>query len=381
MTSALKEKLEQAKEATTLAIKPSVLSIFQDEGLKRQLAVGIPEGSGLTVSRLLLVAFNEIRRNPELGDCTRDSFVGALLQAARLGLEIGGPLGHFHLVPFKNTRLGGVKEVTPILGYKGMIVLARRSRELSTIGARPWFANDIFEFSYGLEDSLVHRPKMDGARGDIVGFYGVARFVNGGVQPLVMSKPEVDAYRKRSRAAQSDYSPWTTDYEAMGAKTIIRRMSPFLPLTVEAATAIAEDEEREEGRTPEMANLDLSDFGVADGAGEAGAGKPKGKPASTPASPASNVAEKPEPPERDSGITQLSGASVGAEGAGSAKGNVAEGPAPSATPVVCGICGAVEDPEGHMTHDEDKHAEVAKQKRDAKKQQAEGLFDKPGGAS
>ena len=63
--------------------------------------------------------------------------VELIADAARLGLEIGGPLGHFHLVPFRNSKLG-VKGVTPILGYKGMIVLARRSGEISSIAARPW---------------------------------------------------------------------------------------------------------------------------------------------------------------------------------------------------------------------------------------------------
>lgn len=256
--SKLKDRIDQAKQTQSLA-KPAstVLSIFQDERIKSQLQAALPAG-GLTADRLLVVALNEIRRNPKLLDCTRESFVGALLLSAHLGLEVGGPLGHFYLVPFKNTKKN-VSEITPILGYKGMIVLARRSGEISDISARAVFSNDVFEWQYGIEDRLVHRPAMLD-RGSIVAFYGVARFTNGGHQLLVMSKADVDRYRARSRA--KDDGPWVSDYEPMGAKTVIRRMSAFLPLTTEAAEAIAADEERELGLAPGEV-LDLSDFGVA----------------------------------------------------------------------------------------------------------------------
>jgi len=191
--------------------------------------------------------------------------VGALLYAAHLGLEVGGALGHVYLVPLKNSNRGGVKEVNAWLGYKGMIVLARRSKEISDIAARPVYSNDYFEWEYALDDRLVHRPSLMPDRGTIVAFYGIARFVNGGRQMLVMSKTEVDSYRKRSKA--SGEGPWVSDYAPMGSKTVIRRMAAFLPLTNQAAEAIADDEERELGLTPEGV-LDLEALGFVAGDGK-----------------------------------------------------------------------------------------------------------------
>jgi len=113
-----------------------------------------------------------------------------------------------------------------------------------------------------------------------------------------MSKSEVDSFRGRSRA--SDDGPWKTDYAPMGSKTVIRRMAPYLPLTVEASSAIAEDEERELGLTPEMADLTGYDGDGVDepnakgeAAAEGGDAKSKEQAAQTPpsAAPSPEVAK------------------------------------------------------------------------------------------
>jgi recombination protein RecT len=51
----------------------------------------------------------------------------------------------------------------------------------------------------------------------------------------------VDQFRKRSKASSS--GPWATDYDAMALKTAIRRLSTWLPLSVEMAGAAAADEQ------------------------------------------------------------------------------------------------------------------------------------------
>ena len=56
-----------------------------------------------------------------------------------------------------------------------------------------------------------------------------------------MSKDEVDAVRKRSRAANN--GPWVTDYGEMAKKTVFKRLSKWLPVTPELQEAIAKDDE------------------------------------------------------------------------------------------------------------------------------------------
>jgi len=83
--------------------------------------------SQLDPNRLARIVTTEIRRNPKLLKCKKESLLGALMLSAQLGLE-PGPLGHCYYVPYKD-------ECQFIIGYKGMIDLARRSGQISSIYA------------------------------------------------------------------------------------------------------------------------------------------------------------------------------------------------------------------------------------------------------
>ncbi len=240
-TSQLAERIEQGAVAQQSANGASILGLLNNEKMKRQLQDALPRH--LDGDRFLRVVVTEVRRNPALLAVTPQSFLGALMEAAALGLE-PGPLGHAYLLPFRNRDLG-VVECQLILGYKGLIDLARRSGNIVNIVAREVCANDEFDFQYGLEEKLVHKPLMSGDRGKAVAYYGVAHYKGGGHLILVLSKADVERYRSRSRAKSS--GPWVTDYTAMALKTVVRRMATFMPLSVQALEAVAVDEQRELG--------------------------------------------------------------------------------------------------------------------------------------
>lgn len=200
--------------------------------LEPQLQRALPKH--MTANRFMRVVLTDIRRNPKLLNCSPESLMGAIMTAGQLGLE-PGPLGHAYLVPFKS-------ECTLILGYKGLIDLARRSGNVESIIAREVCRNDEFDFAYGLEEVLVHRPNLED-RGEPYAWYGIAHYKDGGHTVLVMSKPDIEKRRARSRAKND--GPWVTDYDAMAKKTVIRAMASFLPLSIEAAEAIEEDDNRD----------------------------------------------------------------------------------------------------------------------------------------
>ena len=52
----------------------------------------------LTAERLARIAITAIRKTPRLGTCTKDSFMGSLMLAAQLGLDLGGK-GHDKALP------------------------------------------------------------------------------------------------------------------------------------------------------------------------------------------------------------------------------------------------------------------------------------------
>lgn len=190
----------------------------------------------LPVDRFLRLIMTELQKTPRLQQCSMPSLLGACMTSAQLGLELG-PLGHFYLTP---RQLKGEWTVVPIIGYKGMVELARRSGLLLSIEARPVKANDVFEFEFGLNERLIHRPKLDGDRGESVAYYGIAKFLDGGHQFDVMSRSDVEERRDRGSAGKN--GPWVTDADAMGSKTVIRQMQRWLPQTPEMALAAQVDE-------------------------------------------------------------------------------------------------------------------------------------------
>lgn len=199
------------------------------ESQKTEIARALPKH--MDADRLARIAFTTIRSNNAIARCSAESLLGGLMTCAQLGLE-PGPLGHAYFVPYG-------KEVTFILGYKGMIELALRSGKITSLIAREVYEHDEFDVAYGLEDALRHKPRILGERGEVVAYYAVAKLVGGGHAFVVMSKPDIEKIRKRSKAGNS--GPWQTDYDAMAKKTCVRRLFTFLPSSVEIAQAISQD--------------------------------------------------------------------------------------------------------------------------------------------
>lgn len=220
-----------ADAKTALAAKPKAAPTVSDliEQLRPQIERALP--NTMSADRFARIVLTTLRTSPNLAKCDPHSLMAACMLSAQLGLE-PGPLGHAYFVPYG-------KEVTFIIGYRGMLDLARRSGEIKSIEAREVCANDKFDYAFGLEPKLTHVPAT-GERGEPTHYYGIAKFADGSYYFEVLSKQDVDSYRKRSRA--SDKGPWHTDYSAMARKTVIRRMAPYLPLSPDAARAVASDE-------------------------------------------------------------------------------------------------------------------------------------------
>jgi recombination protein RecT len=240
MTTALKAAVTNApakKRPDTIA------GLLTDPAIKAQMALALPRH--MTAERLARIALTEVRKTPALGRCDQASFLGAIMQCAALGLEPGGALGHAYLLPFEN-RKKGITEVQFIVGYRGMIDLARRSGQILSIEARVVYEADRFDVQLGLDSNLVHVPAWDVAeRGPLRFVYAVAKLKDGGTQFEVMSRLEVEKVRAKSRAANN--GPWVDHYEEMAKKTVIRRLFKYLPVSIELATAVGLDEQAEAG--------------------------------------------------------------------------------------------------------------------------------------
>jgi len=192
----------------------------------------------LDPERLSRIALTEVRKNPKLLECSRESFLGAIMTSAQLGLE-PGVLGHAYLIPYYNKKTQSY-ECQFQIGYKGLLDLVRRSGEIESIAARCVYENDEFDFEYGLNEKLVHKPNLDGDRGSFESVYAIAKFKDGGYSMLVMSKSDVEKIRSRSKSP--NVGPWVTDYEAMAQKTILKQLCKYLPLSIEVQRGLVADE-------------------------------------------------------------------------------------------------------------------------------------------
>lgn len=193
----------------------------------------------MDVDRLMRLTMTTIRTTPELRKADVGSLLGGVMQAAQLGLE-PGLLGQCYLLPFKNNKKG-ITEVQFIVGYKGMIDLARRSGHIQSIYAHAVYENDDFEYELGLDPKLKHTPSMDADKGEYIGSYAVAHFKDGGYQMEFMPKAEIEKRRNSSPGARSKYSPWNNYYEEMANKTVIRHMWKYLPISVEVQQQVEYD--------------------------------------------------------------------------------------------------------------------------------------------
>jgi hypothetical protein len=207
-----------------------------------EIALALPKH--VTPERLLRIALSEVRRNPKLAKCSAASLLGAIFTCAQLGLEPGGALGHAFLIPYRD-------ECQFQIGYKGMIELARRSGQIQSISARCVYANDQFDYRFGLQEDLIHRPAT-GERGELTHAYAVARLMDGGFQFEVMDVYELEAVRDGSQGYQTAIkynkdTPWISSFDEMCRKTVIRRMFKYLPVSVEIAKAASLDERGEQG--------------------------------------------------------------------------------------------------------------------------------------
>ena len=200
----------------------------------------------LNAERLLKVAQIAATTTPALAKCDVASLVGAIGQCAQMGLEPNTVLGHAYLVPFNTKRKdanGGerwVNSVQVIIGYKGLIDLARRSGQIVSIAAHEVCQNDEFHFSYGLDEKLVHNPALTN-RGEPIAFYAVAKLVGGGYAFEVMGRDQVEEIRDASQnykfAREKGKTVWGQHFVEMGRKTVLRRLFKYLPVSIELATA------------------------------------------------------------------------------------------------------------------------------------------------
>lgn len=199
------------------------------ERLKPEIARALPKH--VSVDRITRIAITALRRNMQLNACTPESFLGALLTASQLGLEVNTPAGEAYLIPYRD-------ECTLVIGYQGIVKLFWQHPQAKHIDAQAVYERDEFDYAYGLNPFLSHKPAR-GDRGQVIYYYAVATLTGGGSAFAVLTPEDVRALRKASgpNGGIPDPMHW------MERKTAIKQMLKLLPKTVELTAAVTADEQ------------------------------------------------------------------------------------------------------------------------------------------
>lgn len=181
------------------------------------------------------VAQGLLRRTPALklaAEKNPGSFLSALLDCARLGLEPGDT---YHLVPFGN-------EVTGITDYTGEIELIYRAGTVSSIKAEIVYELDKFTWRPGEMERPDHRPPpgADGEpdwfsdRGKMRGVYAYGVMKDGGTsRVIVMSEADVNRHKAIAKGTSRSDSPWKLWPESMWLKTAVKQLKKWVPSSAE----------------------------------------------------------------------------------------------------------------------------------------------------
>lgn len=178
--------------------------------------------------RLIQLVMLAATKQPLLLQCTQESLIQSVLDAAQTGLDISVSRGEAALVPFRNNKNQGRYECQFIPMYRGLARLARNSGEIKRIEAEVVCENDSFHYQKGSVVSIIFQPELFEERGAPIGVYALAEYTSGGVQVVFLSKSDVEKVRAVSK--MKDKGPWRDWESEMWKKTAFRNLSKWLTL-------------------------------------------------------------------------------------------------------------------------------------------------------
>ena len=220
----------------------------------------------IDTKRLMRICLSSIQKNPLLLECSPASLYRCVMDAATFGLTPDGATNEAHLVPFYSSKKKGY-EAQFMPGYSGIIKLALQSGYINGVELHEVYQNDEFEYEYGLDQKLIHRP-TEGNPGDLRAVYCIVLLSTGHKTFEVMTIKKAEEHRdKFSKSKTKDgkhYGPWVDHFNAMALKTVLKRGLKYTPKSSELAGALKLDGLQEAGKDRDDPDiLDIKPSGPA----------------------------------------------------------------------------------------------------------------------
>lgn len=198
------------------------------------------------VAKFKRIVLNAVNATPDLLNCDPQSLFVSLMTCAELNLMPNTILGHCYILPYNEKQKDGTytKKAQFQFGYRGLLDLARRTKEIASIEYDAVYKEDLFDFAKGTASYIKHKPTYITERvpANLTHVWALVYFTNGAPATFdVMPKSEVEKHRLKSK--KPDGFGWKDWYEEMAIKTLLRKMFKLMPLSSEFHEQIAKEQD------------------------------------------------------------------------------------------------------------------------------------------
>lgn len=249
------EQVEVKGVPTAIMIK----QMTSQDSIKKKFA----EVLGQKAPQFLASITNVVAGSKQLKNCPANSIMSAAFVAATYDLPIDSNLGFSAIVPYNESIYNPQTsqwEKHPRaqfqMMYKGFIQLAIRSGHYEKMNYAVVYEDELKKYNpitgeiEFVKDFSQCTQRESGDESKVVGYYAWFRLKTGFSQELFMSTAAVDNHAKKYSQAyrydiekQKKSSKWTTDFEAMALKTVIKLLlSKWGILSVDMQRAIQDDQ-------------------------------------------------------------------------------------------------------------------------------------------
>lgn len=221
--------MADAKLATTDQSKPTLKQFLSKEEVKGKFQELLKDKAPTFIASLLQVSGS----STALKNADPTSIMNAALMAATLDLPINQNLGFAWIIAYGD-------KAQFQMGWRGYVQLAQRTAQYVRINVIEVHKNQFTSWN-SLTEELVGDFSIDGD-GDIVGYCGYFKLINGMEKTVYWSKAKVTAHGKRFSKSFAS-GPWRDLFDEMAKKTVLKNMlSKWGILSIEMQKAIQADQ-------------------------------------------------------------------------------------------------------------------------------------------
>ena len=184
-----------------------------------------------------------VTNSDNLQQCEPMTVMNAAIKATALNLPLDPNLGFAYIVPFWD-RKANKRNAQFQIGYKGLLQLAIRSGQMQKINVTDIREGELIDEDLLTGDITIRRaPDRESKK--IIGFCAYMKLANGFEKTLYSTREDIEKFAMRFTQQKTKDGKlaniWSSDFDAMAKKTILKALLKFAPLSTEMENAMVSD--------------------------------------------------------------------------------------------------------------------------------------------